>query len=56
MYTVGCNECGIKTVRICKIDERDEQVCEVCNGIMERRVDRPGGVYAPTSTGGGLKV
>lgn len=56
MYTVYCKECDIKTVRICKIAERDEQMCEKCFNIMERRMDRPGAVYAPTSTGGGLKV
>lgn len=56
MYTVACRECDIRTVRICKIDERDLQTCDNCDALMVRGVDRVGAVYAPTSTGGGLKV
>ena len=56
MYTVTCENCDIKTVRICKIAERDLQVCDECDSLMKRGMDRPGAVYAPTATGGGLKV
>lgn len=52
MYTVYCKECDINTVRICKIAERDEQVCEECYGVMQRRMDRPGIVWSPTANGG----
>lgn len=56
MYTVTCQECDVRTVRMCKIDERDLQTCDECDAIMIRGIDKVGAVYAPTSSSGTLKV
>lgn len=56
IYSYTCDSCESKTVKMCKISERDSQICDDCLNVLKRGVDRPGGVYAPTSTGGGLKV
>lgn len=54
IYTYKCEVCGEFT-KLVKIDERDSVVCQKGHST-HRKIDRPGGVYAPTSTGGGLKV
>lgn len=56
IYTYSCDICEINTAKMCKIEDRDVQACDYCEGKLKRGIDRPGGVYAPTSTGGGLKV
>lgn len=57
IYSYSCLECNTKSVKMCKIDERDLQVCDTCDTLLKRGMDRPGGVYAPTaSNGGSLKV
>lgn len=54
IYTYNCKECGTFT-KIVKIDDRDSVTCDAGHSV-KRAIDRPGGVYAPTSTGGGMKV
>ena len=56
IYSYKCTECNTSTVKMCKIADRDRQVCDDCQSLLKRGMDRPGGVYAPTSTSGGLKV
>lgn len=56
MYSYSCETCQTKTVKMCRIDERDAQGCDDCGNALKRGLDRPGAVYAPTSTSGGLKV
>lgn len=55
-YSYTCDVCNIKTVKLCKMDERDNQICDTCQTLLTRGIDRPGAIYAPTATGGGLKV
>lgn len=49
-YTYTCLGCDKDIVRIAKIDQRDEQVCE-CGEKLLRKIDRPGMVWAPTAGG-----
>lgn len=55
MYTYICKECPLDEFeRRVKIESRDAQFCG--NGhALERKLDFNGAVYAPTSTGGGMK-
>jgi putative FmdB family regulatory protein len=56
IYTYWCQCCDSDDERLTKIAERDEQKCNSCGNRLIRAIDRPGGVWAPTSTGGGMKV
>lgn len=56
IYTYFCQCCDKDTEEICSIAERDNQRCQDCGNRMIRAIDRPGAVWAPTSTGGGLSV
>jgi putative FmdB family regulatory protein len=55
-YTFRCEKCSAELERIVKIDDRDNQNCESCDSKLVRGIDRPGAVWAPTSSSGGLKV
>ena len=55
IYTYKCIECETTFEKLAKIDDRDEQKCPQGHKLT-RTIDRPGGVYAPTSTGGTLRV
>jgi putative FmdB family regulatory protein len=52
IYTYVCRECGLAAEKILAIAERDSASCDECGGNLKRNMDRPGSVYAPTSTGG----
>ena len=56
-YTYKCPNCGAKSTRLTKIAERDNQtkVCGDYHVELVRLIDKPGSVWAPTSTGGGHK-
>lgn len=56
IYTYWCQCCDNDQEKIVNIDTRDNQKCNECGNRLVRAIDRPGGVWAPTSTGGGLKV
>lgn len=56
MYTYSCLTCDVKTVRMCKIADRDEQHCDNCEEPLKRGLDRPGSVWAPTARSGGHAV
>ena len=56
MYSYWCNACYLDKERIVKVDDRDGQTCESCRSPLHRKIDKPGAVWAPTSTSGGLKV
>lgn len=55
-YTYVCNGCKVNLERLVKIDDRDEQHCDDCDKKLDRGIDSPGAVWAPTSSSGGLKV
>lgn len=55
LYTYYCPAHDEEVVRLVKIDERDNQRCDECGYRLVREIDRPGGVWAPTS-GRGLAV
>lgn len=52
-YTQYCEDCESTIVKISSIAARDEQVCDTCGKPMRRKMDVPGMVWAPSSTGGG---
>jgi putative FmdB family regulatory protein len=54
MYSYECSHCGPFT-KIVKIDQRDNVTCK-SDHVVKRLIDRPGGVWAPTATGGSMKV
>jgi hypothetical protein len=53
-YSYECSNCATALEIVCKMDERDLQVCDICNATLFRKVDRPGLVWAPTA--GGMKT
>lgn len=55
-YSYHCEACVNDLERIVKIDHRDKQHCLACDKKLKRKIDRPGAVWAPTSSSGGLKV
>ena len=55
IYTYKCIKCENRFEKIVPIAERDNQKCEKGHDAV-RGLDRPGGLYAPTATGGTLKV
>jgi putative FmdB family regulatory protein len=54
IYSYTCPECGPFT-KLVKMDDRDNVKCDKGHDA-KRGIDRPGGVYAPTATGGRLRV
>lgn len=56
IYTYWCQCCDNDQEKISKIVDRDSQRCDSCGNRLIRAIDRPGAVWAPTSTGGGLRV
>ncbi|AXG66201.1 hypothetical protein SEA_ANNADREAMY_82 [Streptomyces phage Annadreamy] len=56
IYTYWCQCCDNDQERLIPIAQRDEQKCDECGNRLIRAIDRPGAVWAPTSTGGGMKV
>ena len=54
-YTYYCSRCENDLEQIRKIDDRDKLLlCKRCRQPVERKVDSPGMVWAPTA--GGMKV
>lgn len=51
-YTQKCLECDTTVVKISKIADRDEQVCDTCGSPLKRQMDTPGMVWSPTRNGG----
>lgn len=57
IYTYHCDTCDEDLEQIRKIDDRDRlTICRRCRRPTERKIDAPGSVWAPTATGGGMKV
>jgi len=56
IYTYWCQGCDDDQEKLTSIVERDNQKCEQCGNRLVRAIDVPGAVWAPTSTGGGLRV
>lgn len=57
IYTYRCDNCEIKVEQMRSISSRDEATnCEECGNPLVRAVDRPGMVWAPTSTSGGHRT
>jgi len=54
IYSYRCPECKYDLERIAKMDERDEQTCRNCESPLQRKIDRPGLVWAPTSSSSGV--
>jgi len=54
MYTQKCLRCDETKVVISKIEDRDKQSCSKCGMPLQRQLDVPGMVYAPTSSNGGV--
>ena len=52
MYSFYCYECDENKTKICKIDARDYQTCDNCNGPLMRKIDIPGSVWSPTRNSG----
>lgn len=56
-YTYRCDNCEDTLEQIRKIADRDRlTLCKRCRRPIDRQIDIPGAVWAPTSTSGGLKV
>ncbi len=55
-YSYSCTHCDEKSERLVPIIDRDEQLCNVCFVELKRLIDRPGAVWAPSSSSGGMKV
>ncbi len=55
IYTYKCSFCNEETEQNRKIAERDTlMLCRRCRKPVDRQIDRPGMVWAPTA--GGMKV
>jgi putative FmdB family regulatory protein len=55
IYTYHCTSCNESLEQIRKIDERDRlTICRRCRKPVDRNIDSPGMVWAPTA--GGMKV
>lgn len=50
-YSYYCRKCDQKKERLSKIADRDMQRCENCNNYLDRGIDSPGMVWAPTAGG-----
>jgi putative FmdB family regulatory protein len=52
IYTYECDTCEAEYEQMRKIDDRDKlMICTYCQRPVERKVDRPGLVWAPTVGG-----
>lgn len=52
-YTYECTFCTAQLEQIRKIADRDRlTLCERCKRPLDRKIDAPGAVYAPTASGG----
>lgn len=51
MYTYVCLSCDTEHEDIVKMEDRDKQFCKDCGNRLNRAVDRPGLVWAPTAGG-----
>lgn len=57
VYTYHCGTCNETLEQIRKIADRDTlTICRRCRRPVDRKIDAPGMVWAPTSTNGGMKV
>jgi putative FmdB family regulatory protein len=57
LYTYYCSECKETTEEIRSIEDRDLiSLCTSCLGQIVRKIDTPGMVWSPTSSGGSHKV
>lgn len=50
-YSYYCGKCDRSKDKMAKISERDEQICDNCNAPLQRGIDTPGMVWAPTAGG-----
>lgn len=55
MYSFQCPACEDEVVKLVKMEDRDSAYCDRCGHRLSRKIDCPGGVWAPTS-GRGLAV
>ena len=55
-YDYYCMQCDQDSERLTTIGARDSQFCSECGSRLHRPVTFNGGVWAPTSTSGGMKV
>lgn len=57
IYTYACSVCDAEIEQMRPVDNRDElREHDDCGGPLLRGIDTPGAVWAPTSTGGSMKV
>ena len=56
VYQYSCPVCDTDEDRIVKIADRDAQHCGDCGYSLVRAIVFNGATWAPTSTGGGMKV
>jgi putative FmdB family regulatory protein len=47
-YTYYCNECELQVERKSTIEDRNAQRCATCSNVMDKLIDRPGWIWAPT--------
>jgi len=52
MYTYYCMACDQDFEKLIKMEMRDQAMCESCGNRLIRGLDRPGLVWAPTSSKG----
>lgn len=50
-YSYTCMNCDTNTDKIVAIKDRDDQMCVDCGYRMQRGIDLPGLVWAPTAGG-----
>lgn len=53
MYSYTCLACDTTIDMINKIERRDDAMCPQCGNRLNRNIDRPGLVWAPTRGGSG---
>lgn len=53
MYSQECVACDTVKIYMCPMDERDKMECNKCGRPLRRLIDKPGMVWAPTSSAGG---
>jgi hypothetical protein len=51
IYTFVCMHCDYTRERNVPMDDRDGQFCNECGNRLNRAIDRPGMVWAPTAGG-----
>jgi putative FmdB family regulatory protein len=55
LYSYSCFACLEESEKLVSIDNRDNVLCQ-CGNKLQRQIDTPGLVWAPTAASGGHKT